>query len=115
MAAAIIPKRVEYRVTMFIALLLLAIATALVGPFYDETNLSLMMTGLALSGFSNGLCGILIMPEMIAATAINFKDYEEEHANNRLSGLLQAGFSSGKALGPLLGAFLYQISDFVIC
>ena len=52
---------------------------------------------------------------MIAATAIHFKDYEEEEANNRLSGILTAGFSAGQALGPLLGAFVYQISDFATC
>ena len=113
--AAIIPKRVEYRVTMFIGLLLLAVATALIGPFYDEMDLPIMMVGLALSGFSVGLNCLPNMPEMIAATAINFKDYEEELAHNRLSGLLNAGFSGGQFLGPVLGAFLYQISDFVVC
>ena len=52
------------------------------------------------------------MPEMMVALREQYPDCDLEHANSLLSGMLMAGFGAGQAIGPLLGSFMYQISDF---
>ena len=111
----LIPKWVEYRVTLILSLLMLAVSTALIGPFIGGPDIVLMLIGLAFSGFFTGFLCIPNMPEMMEATAVMFPDSDLEHANDLLSGLLMAIFGVGQALGPLLGSFLYQTTDFVTC
>ena len=63
----LIPKWVEYRVTMIVALILSGGFVALIGPFYTETSLVAMIIGLAGSGFLMGPLCIPNMPEMMRA------------------------------------------------
>ena len=35
-----------------------------------------------------------------------------DYANSLLSGMMNAGMGAGQALGPLLGAYLYEQTDF---
>ena len=71
-----------------------------------------MCIGLALSGFFMAPMSLPNMPEMMTATREQYPDYDLEHADSLLSGMLLASYSTGKAIGPLLGSFVYQISDF---
>ena len=50
----IVPKWVDYRVTMISSLILLGVTTAFLGPFYAETGLTSMCIAFAFSGFFMG-------------------------------------------------------------
>ena len=63
----IVPKWVAARVTMITALFVLSAATVLIGPFFEETNLTSMMIGLGISGWLLGFLCIPNMPEMMQA------------------------------------------------
>ena len=108
----IVPKWIETRVTMITALILLSLSTFLVGPFYQDLSMSSMLIGLALSGFWLGFLVIPNMPEMIMATKEAHPNCDMDHANSLISGMLNAGFGTGQAVGPLLGGFLYQMTNF---
>ena len=108
----IVPKWVEARVTLITALVLLGVSTALVGPFFEEKNMVVMLIGLGLSGFMMGFLIIPNMPEMMKATKEAHPNCDLDHANSLLSGMLNAGFGIGQAVGPLLGAYLYQATNF---
>ena len=71
-----------------------------------------MIVGQGLSGFLMGFLCIPNMPEMMQATRIAYPDYDLVHANGLLSGMLNAGFGFGQALGPIIGAILFEFSDF---
>ena len=49
---------------------------------------------------------------MMKATRLYFPDCDMEQANHLLSGFLCSGFGIGQALGPLLGSFLFSLTDF---
>ena len=108
----LVPKWVEPRVTLISALFVLAFATALTGPFFTELNLTAMMIGLGMMGFFEGVLLIPNMEEMMRATKQAYPNCDLEHTNSLLSGLLSSAFGAGMAIGPLLGSFFFQISDF---
>ena len=91
----LIPKWVDYRVTMISALLLCGLTTTLVGPFFEETNLVSMCIGLGFSGFLMGFLCIPNLPEMMRANREIHPDCDLEQANSLLSGLIMAGFGVG--------------------
>ena len=107
----IAPKWVEHRVTMILGLFILAFFNLFVGPFFMEMNLTSMLVGLAVTGFSMGFLTIPNMPEMMTATVEAHPMSDLDHANSLLSGMLNAGFGSGQALGPILGALFYQLTN----
>ena len=104
----IVPKWVEHRVTIITSLGLLALATALTGPFFEEENLIAMCVGLGLSGFLMSFLSIPNMPEMMKGTREAYPNCDLDHANSLLSGMLNAGFGIGQAIGPILGSLLYE-------
>ena len=108
----IVPKWVANRVTMITALFSLAFATVLVGPFFEDENLVSMMIGLGMSGFLMGFLCIPNMPEMMQACREAHPQCDLEHANSLMSGMLNAGFGTGQAIGPLVGAFLFELVGF---
>lgn len=108
----IIPKWVEHRVTLITFLFLLGFSTFLIGPFYGDLNLPVMLTGLTLSGISLGPLVIPNMAEMMNATALRHPDCDLEHASSLLSGILNCCMGLGMALGPIMGCFLYDYTDF---
>ena len=91
----IIPKWVEGRVILITNLMILGVVTTLVGPFFEELNLVVMMIGLALSGFCMGFLYIPNMPEMMKGTKEKHPEADLDHANSLLSGILNAGFGTG--------------------
>ena len=91
----IVPKWVEPRVTMITSLYIMAITVTLIGPFFTETNMTAMVLGLAISGFSMGFQTIPNMPEMMQATVVAYPKCDLDHANSLLSGMLNAGFGTG--------------------
>lgn len=108
----IVPRWMEHRVTMITGLYILAISNLLIGPFFADKNLTSMLLGLAISGFSMGFNTIPNMPEMMIATVEAYPTCDLDHANSLLSGMLNAGFGSGQALGPILGSLFYQLTSF---
>ena len=108
----IVPKWVAGRVTMITALFILSGATVLIGPFWEETNLISMVIGLGISGWLMGFLCIPNMPEMMQACREAHPECDLDHANSLMSGMLNAGFGIGQALGPLVGAFLYELVGF---
>ena len=90
----------------------MAFATSLIGPFFTEQSMISMNLGLALTGFFEATLTIPNMPEMMMAMRESNPDCDHDHAYSLLSGMLTASFGTGQALGPLLGALFYQMSDF---
>ena len=108
-APYVIPGWVEKRVTLITGLFVLAFATILTGPFYEEgLSLSAMCSGLGLSGLTMSFLGIPNLPEMMQATKDAHPACDLDKANNLLSGMLNTGFGIGQAAGPILGSFLYS-------
>ena len=108
----IFPKWVEIRVILITCGIALGLSTFLIGPFFGEQNLTVMLIGLGLTGSFMGPLGIPNMAEMMQATKSAYPDCDLDHANSLLSGILNCCFGVGQALGPLLGAFLVQIFNF---
>ena len=108
----IIPRWVEHRVTLMTFLFLLGASTFLIGPFYGDLNLPVMLIGLTISGISLGPLVIPNMTEMMNATALKHPDCDLEHASSLLSGILNCCMGMGMGLGPILGGFLYDYTDF---
>ena len=108
----IVPKWVEHRVTLILSEILLSFATILVGPFYEELSLVSMCVGLGFSGFLMSFLSIPNMPEMMHATKEAHPSCDLDLANNLLSGMLNTGKGVGLALGPLLGAYFYEQTNF---
>ena len=48
------------------------------------------------------------MAEMMFATQLSYPQADIKHANSLLSGILNCMYGLGQALGPILGAFLYD-------
>ena len=84
----IIPRWVEHRVTLMTFLFLLGASTFLIGPFYGDLNLPVMLIGLTISGISLGPLVIPNMAEMMNATALKHPYCDLEHASSLLSGIL---------------------------
>jgi len=110
----IFPKWVEIRVTLITCGVFLGLSTFLIGPFYEEQNLTVMLVGLILTGCFMGPMGIPNMAEMMHVTRSTYPDCDLDHANSLLSGLLNCFLGAGQALGPLLGALLLQLFNFRI-
>lgn len=91
----IVPSWVEHRVTLITSSLLLSLATTLIGPFYTDESLTVMIIGLTLSGFFMGFMIIPNMPEMMIASTEAFPACNLDHMNSMLSGMLNAGFGVG--------------------
>ena len=108
----VFPKWVEIRVTLISCLFALGLSTFLIGPFYEDENLPVMLVGLVLAGSCMGPLAIPNMAEMMDATRLVYPECDLEHANSLLSGMLNSSFGVGQALGPLLGAFLTQVLGF---
>ena len=108
----ILPKWVEGRVSLITSLFLLAISTLFIGPFFAQTNLASMVAGLAFSGFFMSFLSIPNLPEMMIACQEAYPKSDQMHANSLLSGMLNACCGIGQATGPLLGAFLFETTDF---
>ena len=108
----VVPAWVEPRITIITSSIICTVATTLIGPFYTETSLVAMCIGLAVSGFMLSFMFILNMTECMAAM-------EEKHphlagkdkTNSMLSGMLNAMYALGQFIGPLLGAYGYQLTD----
>ena len=71
-----------------------------------------MMFGLVLTGMAIGPLAVPNMAEMMHGTVLEYPDCDLDHANNLLSSMLNSCFGIGQAIGPILGAFLYQSTDF---
>ena len=80
---------------MIASLYIMAISVTLIGPFFTETNMTSMLLGLAISGFSYGFQTIPNMPEMMQATLLVYPKCDIYQANSLISGMLNAGFGSG--------------------
>ena len=89
----IIPKWFEGRLLIIISVTMMGILTLLVGPAWEDKNMTVMLIGLA--SYSIFLAPTVIpnMSEMILATRLAYPDADLDHANNLLSGLL--GFCCG--------------------
>lgn len=112
LAAPCIPKWVEIRVTLITATLLLGVSTLFIGPFFEDKNLPVMLAGLSFSGFCMGFMCIPNMAEMLRGTKDKYPGADMGRTNHLLSGMLCSSFGIGQALGPTLGAAIYQVSDF---
>ena len=108
----IVPKWVEGRVEIITSLLFLGFLTLLIGPFYEDKNLVVMLIGLATSAIFYAPTIIPNMSEMMVSTRLHYPNYDLEHANSLLSGLLNSCFGVGQASGPLVGSFIYQVMGF---
>lgn len=82
-------------------------STFLIGPAFEDKNLTVMLVGLVLTGSCMGPLAIPNMAEMMQATKLAYPDSDLDHANSLLSGMLNSSFGVGQAIGPLLGAALY--------
>ena len=102
-----LPKWLEIRVTLITVCFILGCSILLIGPAFEEMNLTVMLVGLFLSGFCFGILVIPLMAEMMLATKIKFIGSDLEHANSLLSGILNSMYAIGQALAPLLGSVLY--------
>lgn len=107
-----VPRWVEIRVTLIIGMIMLSLSMILVGPFFEEKNLTVMLIGLFLTGSFLGPTIIPNMAEMMFATKRAFPTSDLEHANSLLSGMLSCCYGAGQAAGPLLGSILYQVLGF---
>ena len=109
----LIPKWFPYRITLFISLFLVSICTLLIAPVFAPMNLISMLIGLGVGGFPHSMLVIPNMPEMMQACKEAFPEVEDlDHANSLLSGMLNACFGAGQAIGPFLGAIIYQAVGF---
>jgi len=108
----IVPKWVEIRVLLITFLFLLGASIFLLGPFYEEKNLEVMLIGLALSGMAMGPLIIPNLVEMMRATYLKHPSCDKDHRDSLLSGMLNFFYGLGMSLGPLLGGLLYQVTDF---
>ena len=108
----LLPKWMEIRVWFIIGLLLMAIGTVFVGPFFEDMNLGVMCFGLFFSGCFLGPLIIPNMAEMMQATKLIYPDSDLEHANSLLSGILNCCYGIGGSIGPLMSTALYQVSGF---
>ena len=108
----VVPRWVEHRVTLIVSLFGLGFSQFFVGPFFEEDNLLVMLIGLVLTGIFLGPLVIPNMAEMMRATALRYPDCNRDHANSLLSGMLSSSFGIGQASGPLLGSFIYQVTNF---
>ena len=52
------------------------------------------------------------MDEMMRASTKAWPERDFDHTNSLLSGLLSSSFGAGMAIGPLLGSYFFQISNF---
>lgn len=91
----VVPRWVEHRVTLIVAMFGLGFSQLFVGPFFEEDNLLAMLIGLFLTGVFIGPLVIPNMAEMMRATAIRYPDCEMDHANSLLSGILNCSFGLG--------------------
>ena len=71
-----------------------------------------MLVALGVSGFCMGLMAIPNMAEMLRVTKEKFPEADMGHANHLLSGMLCSSFGLGQALGPIIGALIYEKTDF---
>ena len=108
----IIPKWFEGRLVIIISVIMMGILTVLVGPAWEDKNMTVMLIGLA--SYSIFLAPTVIpnMSEMILATRLAYPDADLEHANNLLSGLLGFCCGIGQAAGPLVGSAIYETMGF---
>jgi MFS family permease len=90
----------------------MGLSTFLIGPFFSDKNLGVMLLGLVLTGSCMGPLAIPNMAEMMDATKLAYPNCDLHHANSLLSGILNSCFGVGQAAGPLLGAFLTQVLGF---
>ena len=84
----LIPKWVETRVILITCLFWLGASVFLIGPFYEEKNLAVMLIGLSLAGMALGPLFVPNMAEMMHATFIVHPTCDEDHACSLLSGIL---------------------------
>ena len=108
----IIPKWFEGRLLIIISVTMMGILTLLVGPAWEDKNMTVMLIGLA--SYSIFLAPTVIpnMSEMILATRLAYPDADLDHANNLLSGLLGFCCGIGQAAGPLVGSAIYETMGF---
>ena len=90
-----IPKWVEIRVTLITGLMILGGGVLLVGPFFEDQNLIIMLIGLFISGTFMGPTIIPNMAEMMYATRQKYPSADLEHANSLLSGMLSCMYGLG--------------------
>ena len=108
----IVPKWVEGRVVMITGLIMLGSLTLLVGPVWEEYNLTVMLIGLGTSAIFYAPTIIPNMSEMMVATRLAYPDGDLDHVNSLLSGMLNACFGIGQAAGPLVGSAIYESLGF---
>ena len=104
----VVPKWVEVRVTLMTSAFCLGFFFLLAGPVFVEKNLFVMCLGLFISG--NFLAPLIIpnMTEMMYVTNKNWPSCDFKLANSKLSGILNCCYGAGGAIGPLMGASLYE-------
>ena len=108
----ILPKWVEGRLVIIISLLMMGTLTLLVGPVWEEKNMTAMLIGLGTSAIFLAPTVIPNMSEMMLSTRLAYPDADLDHANSLLSGLLNCCFGIGQASGPLIGSAIYQAMGF---
>jgi len=91
----IIPAWMERRVALILNLILLGVATAFIGPFYDDQNLSVMCIALVVTGFLLGPLIIMPLQEMMKSTKLAYPNCDFDHATNLLSGILSSSIGVG--------------------
>ena len=106
--AYVIPKWIEIRVTLILGTVIMGISVLLVGPVFSQLNLTVMVIGLFMTGALLGPTLIPNMPEMMISAKLRYPHYDLEHANSLISGIYNSCLGVGQAIGPLLGAGLYQ-------
>ena len=108
----LVPKWIEIRVTLIVGSFLMGLSVLLIGPVFEEKNLAICVTGLALSCIFLGPIIIPNMAEMMFTTKRKFPNANLEQANSLLSGIMNGFLGAGMAIGPLLGSSLYQTLGF---
>ena len=111
-APKIVPRWVENRVVLITFLFILGTSTLLVGPLSGDLNLTMMVVGLVLTGIAIGPLAVPNMAEMMDGTVLEYPDCDLDHANSLLSSMLNACFGLGQTIGPILGASLYESTNF---
>ena len=108
----IIPKWFEGRLIIIISLLMMGILTLLIGPVWEEKNMTAMLIGLGTSAIFLAPTVIPNMSEMILSARLAYPDADLDHANSLLSGILNSCCGIGQASGPLIGSAIYEAMGF---
>ena len=108
----LIPHWIEIRLVLILCLIGLGFGSFLVGPVYTDLCLLSTISGLVITGLFIGPLLIPNVAEMMYAVKLAHPDCALDYANAKLSSLLNCCFALGQALGPILGAVLYQLTNF---